>query len=117
MAGARGSLMPDAIVIGGGVIGLLRARELRRRGLDVTLVERDRPGRQASWASAGILSTADRHHPGQESHLKRRSEQLYPALVADLKEESDIDPEMTYHGHVIPAFTDEQAAEFRADAR
>ena len=51
--------MPDAIVIGGGVIGLLCARELRRRGLDVTLVERDRPGRQASWASAGILSTAD----------------------------------------------------------
>jgi glycine oxidase len=109
--------MPDVIVIGGGVIGLMSARELRRRGLDVTLVERDRPGRQASWASAGILSTADRHHPGQEDRLKRRSEQLYPELVADLREESDVDPEMTYNGHVIPAFTPEQAAEFRADAR
>ena len=109
--------MPDAIVIGGGVIGLLSARELRRRGLDVTLVERDRPGRQASWASAGILSTADRHHPGQDSVLKRRSEELYPSLVADLKEETDIDPEMTYNGHVIPAFSDQQADEFRAEAR
>ena len=109
--------MPDVIVIGGGVIGLLSARELRKRGLDVTLVERDRPGRQASWASAGILSTADRHHPGQESHLKRRSEQLYPDLVADLKEESDIDPEMTYHGAIIPAFSEAQAQQYRADAR
>lgn len=109
--------MPDAIVIGGGVIGLLSARELRRRGLDVTLVERDRPGRQASWASAGILSTADRHHPGQDSVLKRRSEALYPELVADLKEESDIDPEMTLNGHLIPAFTDQQADEFRETAR
>jgi glycine oxidase len=109
--------MPDAIVIGGGVIGLLSARELRRRGLDVTLVERDRPGRQASWASAGILSTADRHRPGEDSVLKRRSEELYPSLVADLKEETDIDPEMTYNGHVIPAFSDQQADDFRAEAR
>ena len=109
--------MPDAIVIGGGVIGLLSARELRRRGLDVTLVERDRPGRQASWASAGILSSADRHHPGQDSVLKRRSEALYRDLVADLKEESDVDPEMTMNGHVLPAFSSEQAEEFRATAR
>jgi len=109
--------MPDAIVIGGGVIGLLSARELRRRGFNVTLVERDRPGRQASWASAGILSTADRHGGGLDTALKRRSEQLYPELVVDLKEESDVDPEMTYHGHVIPAFSVEQADEFRAQAR
>jgi glycine oxidase len=109
--------VPDAIVIGGGVIGMLCARELRRRGLAVTLVERDRPGRQASWASAGILSTADRHGGGADTALKRRSEQLYPELVADLKEESDIDPEMTYHGHVIPAFSAEQADELRAQAR
>jgi glycine/D-amino acid oxidase-like deaminating enzyme len=37
--------MSDAVVVGGGVIGLMCARELRRRGFQVTLVERDRPGR------------------------------------------------------------------------
>jgi glycine oxidase len=109
--------MPDAIVIGGGVIGLLSARELRRRGLDVTLVERDRPGGQASWASAGILSASNRHGPTQEDSLKRRSEELYPALVADLREETDVDAEMTRNGHLIPAFTDQQARELQADAR
>jgi glycine oxidase len=108
--------MPDVIVIGGGVIGLLSARELRRRGLDVTLVERDRPGRQASWASAGILTSSRLNDSSPENLLKRRSEELYPGLVADLKEEAEVDAEMTLNGHLIPAFTDQQAREFREEA-
>ncbi|MCC7367444.1 MAG: glycine oxidase ThiO [Chloroflexi bacterium] len=108
--------MPDAIVIGGGVIGLLSARELRKRGLDVTLVERDQPGRQASWASAGILNASHPRDASPEAALKRRSEALYPSLVADLKEETDIDPEMTHPGDIIPAFTEEHARELRAAA-
>lgn len=109
--------MADAIVIGGGAIGMLCARMLRQRGLDVTLVERDRPGRQASWASAGILTAAHPHDTSPESYLKRRSEQLYPSLVADLKEEADIDAEMTLHGHLVPAFSDRQAGELQVEAQ
>jgi glycine oxidase len=106
--------MPDAIVIGGGVMGLLSARELRRRGLDVTLVERDQPGKQASWASAGILSASYPQDHGADQDLKRRSEALYPSLVADLVEETDIDPEMTLDGGLIPAFTESHAKELKA---
>lgn len=109
--------MPDAIVIGGGVIGMLCARELKRRGLDVTLVERDQPGKQASWASAGILTAARPGDQSPESHLKRRSEALYPGLVADLKEETDIDPEMTLNGHFVPAFSEQQARDLQAEVR
>ena len=108
--------MPDAIVIGGGVIGLLCARELRQRGLDVTLVERDRPGRQASWASAGILTASSPLDDSPSGSLKRLSEQLYPGLVAVLREESGVDPEMTYAGHLVPVFDDAEAAELRAFA-
>src|SRR3954470_13517555 len=109
--------MPDAIVIGGGVIGMLCARELKRRGLDVTLVERDQPGKQASWASAGILTAARHGDTSPESYLKRRSQEIYPGLVADLKEESDVDPEMTMNGHLVPAFSEQQARELQAEAR
>lgn len=109
--------MPDAIVIGGGLIGLLAARELRRRGLGVTLLERDQPGKQASWASAGILSASYPTEDDPHTLLKRRSEALYADLVADLREESDIDPEMTSNGALIPAFSEAQARALRSEAR
>jgi len=108
--------MPDAIVIGGGVIGLLCARELHGRGIDVTLVERDRPGRQASWASAGILSASSPLDDSPAGTLKRLSEQLYPALVAALREESGIDPEMSYHGHLVPALDEAEVERIRGIA-
>ena len=44
------------IVVGGGVIGLLTARELALAGRDVTVLERNRLGRESSWAGGGILS-------------------------------------------------------------
>ena len=43
------------IVAGGGAIGCAVAWEAALRGLDVTLVERGTPGREATWASAGKL--------------------------------------------------------------
>src|SRR5437588_764246 len=45
----------ETLIIGGGVIGLSIARELKRRGVDmVTVLERGRVGRAASWAAAGL---------------------------------------------------------------
>lgn len=49
--------MQRAIVIGGGVVGLACAIELQRRGLAVTLVERDADPRGASWGNAGHIAT------------------------------------------------------------
>lgn len=48
----------DVLVIGGGVIGLSIAYQLRRDGLSVTLLDRGEPGREASWAGAGVLPPA-----------------------------------------------------------
>lgn len=48
----------DAIVIGGGVIGLSIAYQLANDGLSVRLLEKGEPGREASWAGAGILPPA-----------------------------------------------------------
>lgn len=103
--------MTDVIVIGGGVIGLLCARELCRGGLDVTLLERDRPGKQASWASAGILSVVPPRDTEPENSLKRVSGEMYPGLVAEVVEESGVDPELTWSGHLVPAFSDAEADE------
>jgi glycine/D-amino acid oxidase-like deaminating enzyme len=47
--------MSDILVIGGGIIGLLTARELVQAGAKVTLVEMGETGREASWAGGHHL--------------------------------------------------------------
>ena len=48
---------PDAIVIGAGVIGLACAFRLAREGQRVLLIDRDEPGRGASFGNAGHVAT------------------------------------------------------------
>lgn len=48
--------MADVLVVGGGVIGLLSALELRARGADVVLYDAGAASPSASWAGGGILS-------------------------------------------------------------
>ena len=102
--------MPDAIVIGGGVMGLASARELRRRGYSVTLLERAQPGRAASWASAGIIGATLRDEADPNLELRRVSRQLWPAFAEAIQAESRMDPEYREMGCIYLA-TNEQEAE------
>lgn len=54
--GNRGSHPFKVVVIGAGIVGSCAAIELRRRGLDVTLVDRVAPGESCSFGNAGILA-------------------------------------------------------------
>lgn len=47
----------DVLIVGGGVIGLSLARELRKAGFgNIAVIDRRTLGREASYAAAGILS-------------------------------------------------------------
>ena len=48
----------DAVIAGGGLIGATIALELAEAGLKVALFDAREPGREASWASAGMISPA-----------------------------------------------------------
>jgi glycine oxidase len=48
----------DAVVAGGGLIGASIALELASAGLQVGVFDAQKPGREASWASAGMISPA-----------------------------------------------------------
>jgi glycine oxidase len=100
--------MADAIVIGGGVMGLAAARELRQRGYAVTLLERGQPGRAASWASAGIIGATLRDESDPSFHLRRVSRELWPAYAAALQAESGLDPEYREMGCIQLASSDEE---------
>ncbi len=81
----------DAIVAGGGVIGSAIALELARNDLRVALFDAREPGREASWASAGILSPAP-ENPGMISMVPigKASLAMYPEFVAEVEELSGI---------------------------
>jgi len=93
---------PDCIVIGGGLIGMLTARELALNGLNVRLFDRGTLGRECSWAGGGILSPL---YPWNELVLLRDmirwSQKTYPDLAGDLYAETDIDPEWQQSGLLV----------------
>lgn len=81
----------DVAIAGAGLIGSSIALELAQAGLRVAVFDRQEPGKEASWASAGILS------PAPESPamipvvpLGQASMRLYPAFIENVEEISGI---------------------------
>ena len=77
----------DVAIAGGGIIGGAIALELARAGLRVGVFDRQQPGQEASWASAGILSPAP-ENPGMIAivPLGKASLSLYPEFIARVEE-------------------------------
>lgn len=87
--------MSDVIVVGGGVMGLLTARALLARGMTVTLIEKTETGTEASWAGGGIVSPLyPWNYVPAISALASWAQDYYPELVAQLRDETGIDPEL-----------------------
>jgi glycine oxidase len=105
----------DAVVIGGGVIGLAIARALCQRGLRrVALVERGRLGMEASHAAAGMLAPqVEADSADAFLELACQSRDLYPAFADALREETGIDIELERTGTLLLSLTAEDEDEAR----
>jgi len=91
-----------AVVVGGGLLGMLTARELSKSGVSVTLLEQGKMGRESSWAGGGILSPLyPWNYADSVNALARWSQQQYPQLVSELIEEGGIDPQWTQSGLLV----------------
>jgi glycine oxidase len=92
----------DITLIGGGVIGLLTARELNSAGAKVTVIDKGLMGLESSWAGGGILFPLYPWRQHQAiTHLVKQSLSLYPALAAHLLAETSINPEWNPCGLLI----------------
>ncbi|MHB8470952.1 MAG: glycine oxidase ThiO [Gaiellaceae bacterium] len=95
----------DAVFVGGGIIGLACAWRASQRGLDVCLLERDRPGCGATRAAAGVLGP-DPETPGFTA-LARRSAELWPGFAAELRDATGVDVGYTRCGSLALAYPGE----------
>ena len=104
--------MADCLIVGGGILGMLTARELMQSGNKVTLIDQNELGRESSWAGGGIISPLyPWRYPESISLLAKWSQTHYPELCNSLKQSSDIDPEHINSGMLIAQAEDRQAAE------
>ncbi len=101
----------DALVVGGGVIGLACAQEAARRGLSVLLAERDSVGAGASGVAAGMLAPVTEADFGEERLLRMSIEarERWPAFAARL----GIDSSLRQDGALVVAADRDDAEELR----
>lgn len=106
----------DVAIVGAGVIGLALARRLGRLGMSVLLVERGpQPGREASWAAAGMLAPSAEAQPGEEAlvALGQRAVERYRDWVAQLQAETGLDVDHAQGASLIVAVDRDDAALLR----
>ena len=101
----------DALIIGGGIIGMLTARNLHNEGLSVALIDKGNLGGEASWAAGGILSPLN---PWQQNtatqSLIDEGKQNFAALADELTLETGIDPEFINSGMLVLNANEKQRA-------
>lgn len=93
----------DAVMVGGGVIGLSAAWEAAQRGLSVCVVD-PAPGHGASWVAAGMLAPVTEATFGEEPlvRLALAANDRWPGFARRL-EEAGADPGFRACGTVVVA--------------
>ena len=99
----------QAIIIGGGIIGLSSAWTLLQHGWRVTVLDAAPEAREASWAAAGMLAP---HHEADEATALWRlgidSLQRWPLFIEQLGQEH-IAVDLHINGGLMPLLDDNDA--------
>jgi glycine oxidase len=105
------------IVAGGGIIGLVCAWQLARRGLPVILFDAREVAAEASWAAVGMLAPGgEMEESSPLTRMALSSLAQYPAFLTQLAEASDTILEYRACGAVTMAFSESEAAALEAKA-
>lgn len=84
--------MHDVLIIGSGVIGMSIARHLSATHLDVAVIDRDVPGKHASYKAGGMLGAQNEFTEDSDLfQLAIESRAMFPQLSKSLLDETGID--------------------------
>jgi glycine oxidase len=105
----------DAVVVGGGALGLACAWRAARRGVRVRVLERDHPGAGASHVAAGMLAPVGEASWGEEAlmHLGLASARAWPSFAAELAADSELEVGYEPRGALHVALDRDEAEELR----
>jgi glycine oxidase len=105
----------DAVVVGGGVIGLAAAWRAAQRGLRTLVLERDEPGAGASGVAAGMLAPVTEAEFGEQALLALNLEgaAMWPDFAAELAERSGLDTGFRASGALVAAADRDDGEELR----
>ena len=105
----------DAVIVGGGIIGLCCAWRAAQRGARVAVVERSRPPAGATRVAAGMLAPVGELAFGEPELLKLTlvASELYPDFVAELERASGVVTGYRRDGALHVALDRDEAAELR----
>lgn len=101
--------MKKIIVIGAGIIGLSISYYLKKNNFDIIVLEKNKAGMEASYASAGMLaaqSEFDFYEKFMEFCVKSRD--MYADFCKDIEAVSGLDAEHQKCGMIRPALNEEQ---------
>jgi len=109
----RGSY--DAVVVGGGAIGLCCAWRIAQRGARVVVLDRAKPPAGATRVAAGMLAPIGELAFGEPELLRMTiaAAECYPDFVAELEAASGIATGYARHGALHVALDRDEAAELR----
>lgn len=91
----------DVVIVGGGIIGLSLALELRKRGTSVLVLDKGEPGQEASWAAGGMIANCGDESPVALKPLANTSAAMYPEFVAELEDASGTKVDLRSNGTLL----------------
>jgi glycine oxidase len=111
---------PDVIIVGAGIIGLSVAWRACRRGLAVTVLEREEAGRGTSHVAAGMLAPVAEAEFGEAGRrlleLGLRSADMWPAFAAELEAAAGVEVGLMRTGTLLVARDADEARELDRQA-
>jgi glycine oxidase len=105
----------DAIIVGGGTIGLACAWRAARRGLRVRVLERDAPGAGATHVAAGMLAPVGEANWGEEGlvRIALESARAWSGFAAELERDAELPSGYEPRGALHVALDRDEAEELR----
>ncbi len=106
---------PDALVVGGGIVGLTVAWRAAQCGMSVTVLERDATGQGASHVAAGMLAPVSETEFGEAGRrvleLGLRSARMWPGFASELQEAAGAQVGLRRTGTLVVARDADEARE------